>query len=90
MTFCPACSRENHESNVLCNQCGANLPTSTPMSYSLPPATRSNYYVAPYGSRAYTIKPATVIFFILGIIVPFWLITLPLFWFLAYQSYKKG
>ena len=33
---------------------------------------------------------ATILFIILGIIVPFWPISLPLFWFLAYMSYKKG
>ncbi|WP_417499799.1 SHOCT domain-containing protein [Methylophaga sp.] len=37
-----------------------------------------------------SVKVSTVVYFILGLIVPFWLITLPLFWFLAYQSFKSG
>jgi cell division septal protein FtsQ len=37
-----------------------------------------------------TFKFRTVIFLILGLIIPLWLITLPLFWFFAYKSYKDG
>ncbi len=37
-----------------------------------------------------TFKFRTVIYLILGLFVPFWFITLPLFWFLAYRSYKEG
>ena len=37
-----------------------------------------------------TFKFRTVIYLILGLIIPFWIITLPLFWFLAYRSYKDG
>jgi hypothetical protein len=37
-----------------------------------------------------TIKFKTIIFIILGLIIPLWPITLPLFWWLAYKSYKKG
>lgn len=40
--------------------------------------------------QANTIKFSTVIFIILGIIIPIWPITLPIFWWLAYKSYKKG
>lgn len=40
--------------------------------------------------QANTIKFSTVIFIILGIIIPMWPITLPVFWWLAYKSYKKG
>jgi len=36
-----------------------------------------------------TIKLPTVIFFTLGLIVPLWIVTLPLFWFLAYRDYKS-
>jgi len=34
-------------------------------------------------------KFSTIIFLILGLITPLWPITLPLFWFLAYRSYKS-
>lgn len=37
-----------------------------------------------------TFKFSTVVFIILGVIIPFWIVTLPLFWFLAYRSYKQG
>lgn len=37
-----------------------------------------------------TFKFGTVVFIILGVIIPFWIVTLPLFWFLAYRSYKQG
>jgi cell division septal protein FtsQ len=36
-----------------------------------------------------TVKVMTVVFFVLGLIVPLWIITLPLFWFLAYKNYKS-
>lgn len=39
---------------------------------------------------ANTFKFSTVVFIILGVIIPFWIITLPLFWFLAYRSYRQG
>ena len=50
---------------------------------------------APFGSNTQpnaedgSFKFSTVIFLILGLIVPLWPISLPLFWYLAYQSYKK-
>lgn len=34
-------------------------------------------------------KLSTAIFLILGLLVPLWPISLPLFWYLAYRSYKK-
>lgn len=34
-------------------------------------------------------KFSTLIFILLGIFIPLWPISLPLFWFLAYRSYKK-
>lgn len=40
--------------------------------------------------QANTIKFSTIIFIIVGLIFPLWPITLPLFWWLAYKSYKKG
>ncbi|WP_417505024.1 SHOCT domain-containing protein [Marinomonas gallaica] len=36
-----------------------------------------------------TVKLLTFGYFILGLIIPFWIITLPLFWFLAYRDYKS-
>jgi len=39
---------------------------------------------------AYTFKFSTVVWLLLGLIVPFWIITLPLFWFFAYLSYSSG
>ena len=40
-------------------------------------------------------KPETftfkvVAFFVLGLIVPLWPISLPIFWYLAWKSYKTG
>ena len=40
--------------------------------------------------QANTFSFATIIFLVLGLIVPLWPISLPLFWFLAYRSYKNG
>jgi len=37
-----------------------------------------------------TIKISTVVFFVLGLIIPFWIITLPLFWFISYRTFKSG
>ena len=39
---------------------------------------------------ANTFKFRTVIFIILAFVIPFWLITLPLFLYLAYKSYVAG
>ncbi|MFT7412577.1 MAG: hypothetical protein ACI9J4_000939 [Paraglaciecola sp.] len=36
-----------------------------------------------------TVKLLTFVYFVLGLIIPLWLITLPLFWFLAYRDYKS-
>ena len=33
---------------------------------------------------------STIVFIILGLIVPIWPISLPFFWYLAYRSYKRG
>lgn len=37
-----------------------------------------------------TIKFSTILYLILGLIVPLWPISLPLFWYFAYRSYKSG
>jgi hypothetical protein len=37
-----------------------------------------------------TFKFTTVLFLIIGLILPLWPITLPLFFWLAYRSYKNG
>lgn len=42
-----------------------------------------------YGNEN-TFKFSTIIYIILGLIVPLWIVTLPLFWWFAYQSYKDG
>ncbi len=42
------------------------------------------------GKKANTFSFSTIVFIILGLIVPIWPISLPLFWFLAYRSYKSG
>lgn len=39
---------------------------------------------------ANTIKFSTVIYILLGLIIPIWPITLPLFWWMAYKSYRRG
>ena len=38
--------------------------------------------------NSFTFK--AVVFFVLGLIVPLWPISLPFFWYLAWQSYKSG
>lgn len=38
--------------------------------------------------NSFTFK--AVVFFVLGLIVPLWPISLPLFWYLAWKSYKTG
>ncbi len=40
--------------------------------------------------EANSVKFSTVVFFMLGLLLPSWPITLPLFWWLSYRSYKKG
>lgn len=40
--------------------------------------------------QANTIKFSTIILIVLGIIIPLWPITLPICWWMAYKSYKKG
>ncbi len=42
------------------------------------------------GKQPNTVDIKTIMFLILGLIVPMWPISLPLFWFLAYRAYKKG
>jgi cytochrome c-type biogenesis protein CcmH/NrfG len=39
-------------------------------------------------ANSFTFK--AVVFFVLGLIVPLWPISLPLFWYLAYKHYKAG
>ena len=40
-------------------------------------------------SKANTVKLMTIVLVIAGLFVPLWPISLPLCWFLAYQSYKN-
>lgn len=40
--------------------------------------------------EADTIKFSTVVYAAFGILLPFWPITLPLFFWLAWRSYKRG
>jgi len=40
-------------------------------------------------SSANTVKFTTIVFVLLGLFVPCWPISLPLFWYLAYCSYKS-
>lgn len=40
--------------------------------------------------QANTMKFSTIIYIALGLIVPLWPLTLPLFWWMAYRSYKRG
>lgn len=37
-----------------------------------------------------TIKISTLIYFFLGIIIPFWIVSIPICWFLAYKSFKSS
>jgi len=52
---------------------------------TLPPATAT----VANGSKANTFKFSTIILLILGLITPLWPISLPLFWYFAYRSYKS-
>lgn len=52
--------------------------------------TSNQLQVIVNGKVKNTFKFGTIIFLILGLIVPLWPISLPLFWFLAYGSYKSG
>lgn len=56
------------------------------------PAPQAPAMIQPYppASKADTFKFSTIIFIIVGLLVPLWPISLPLFWFLAYRSYKKA
>jgi hypothetical protein len=40
--------------------------------------------------EANTVKGETIIFIVLALLVPLWPISLPIFGWLAYKSYKKG
>ena len=40
------------------------------------------------GKQANSFTFSTIVFIILGLIVPIWPISLPFFWHLAYRSYK--
>jgi hypothetical protein len=40
--------------------------------------------------EANTAKFSTVIWFLLGLIIPLWPISLPFCWYMAYRSYQKG
>jgi hypothetical protein len=40
--------------------------------------------------EADSIKFSTVLFIAIGLLLPLWPITLPLFFWLAYRSYRKG
>ncbi len=40
-------------------------------------------------TRPNEVKFVTVILIVLGLIVPFWPISLPGFWYLAYRSYRS-
>jgi len=39
---------------------------------------------------ANTFKFSTLLWFVLGVVIPLWPVTLPLCWFLAYRSYRNG
>lgn len=40
--------------------------------------------------RSYTFKFSTIILIILGLLTPCWPVTLPLFWVMAYITYRNG
>ena len=42
------------------------------------------------GKQANSFTFSTIVFIILGLIVPIWPISLLFFWHLAYRSYKRG
>lgn len=37
-----------------------------------------------------TVKISTIVFFVLGLIIPIWIVTLPLCWFISYRTFKSG
>ena len=43
-----------------------------------------------HNGKAHKFKFSTIIYIILGMVVPFWLINLPLFWYLVYRTYESG
>lgn len=42
------------------------------------------------GETANTFKFGTFLWFIAGLLIPLWPISLPVCWFMAYKSYKSG
>ncbi len=52
--------------------------------------TEESHLVSVISGNEDTIKISTVVFFVLGLIVPFWIFTLPFFWFVAYRTFKSG
>ena len=67
-------------------------PPAAPPPITQPPPPAQAYAPAPQqvASKADTFKFSTIIFIILGLLIPLWPISLPLFWFLAYRSYKAA
>lgn len=89
ITFCPKCGFENNRMNAVCQTCGTSLPKSAPFMPNpgispMPPA-----HMTTTTSNENKFKILTGVFLVAGLVVPLWIITLPLFWFLAYLSYKK-
>lgn len=86
--FCTKCAQQNPSTNQVCLQCGNKLV----VHHQQPNHPIQNYQqnlpvVA--DDRENKVKFSTVLLLVLGIILPAWIITLPLCWYFAYVSYKK-
>ncbi len=90
--FCTKCAEKNPATNDVCMNPSCGNPLPKRKIIPTPNQTidiNENAELILLKERENKIKASTVIFILLGLITPLWLITLPLFWYLAYQSYKK-
>jgi len=88
--FCTKCAQQNPATNEICSNCENILTRKPPPP---PPAYQPLQHTDPSSivlhERENKIKASTVILVILGIVLPAWIITLPLCWYFAYRSYKQ-
>jgi hypothetical protein len=50
--------------------------------------SENTIYVKGRTPNKFTFK--VIVYFVLGLILPLWPFTLPIFWYLAYKAYKRG
>ena len=87
--FCTRCAQQNPAMNEFCVKpnCGNKWPSLAKQSPIQ--TTYADASLATADPRENKLKASTVILIILGIVLPAWIITLPLCWYFAYVSYKK-